>query len=203
VRLGEYAEAAANIEEALQINRDLGFLLGEGYDHLMNGRIKHATGELDGALRDQINALELFRKIGSIYEPSALEGIARTHHARGELDLAAAALTEALALCETGHAPVLDIRVEVRNAVADLEFDTRGPARALPEYQAAAGLAIRGGVPLEHARAMEGMARCEFRLGLAEAALEHLSEAVDLYGRIGAAAYRPAVSYLAEVTSRR
>lgn len=189
-RAGEYAEATESLEEALQINRDLGFPLGEGYDYLILGRISFATGDLYGALRLQTRAITLFREIEAIYEASALDGMARVHHARGDLEQAAQSLDSALALVEGARVTHMELQAEVRNTVAVLKFDTEGPEAALAEHRLAMGLAIEGGVPHEQARALEGIARCESQLGQIQPGLDHLREALDLYKRMGAMEYR-------------
>ena len=203
VRAGEYAEATENLEEALRTNREVGFPLGEGYDYLLFGRISFAVGDLNRASEYLNRALTLFRKIECQYEASALETLARIHHARGELDQAAELIDTALRLFETDRRPPVEIMGEVRITAAALKFDMEGPGSALAEYEAVTDLAIKGGARYEHARALEGVARCELRLGRVQPGIEHLREAVDAYKRIGAVEYGPAASRLASLADSK
>jgi tetratricopeptide (TPR) repeat protein len=199
IRIGDFDAATRRLDEALQINLDLGFPLGEGYDHLLLGRISLAAGDLDHASRRLSSAYALFQNLNCPYEASALESLARVHHARGELDRAGELLERALALFDGGRSGPAHVQAEVRVAAALVKFDVEGPASALAEYEALMEFAVKGGVPYEYARALEGAARCEFELGRDQSGREHLREAVDWFARMGAAEYASAASRLAAV----
>ena len=106
VRAGEYAEATESLEEALRINRELGFPLGEGDDYLLLGRISFAVGDLDRAQDFQSRAVALFRKIKNYYESSALESLARIHHAKGDLDPGGSVDSQGIVVAGIGSQPV-------------------------------------------------------------------------------------------------
>jgi hypothetical protein len=91
--------------------------------------------------------------------------------------------------------------VEVRNSIAAYRSGTEGAEAGLALYCEAAEFADRAEHPLEKARALEGMARCEVRLGLVEAGVEHLRAAVDLYGRMKVVEYGPAAAWLDELAA--
>jgi len=194
---GEYNDAISILMKAMAIHRELGFRMGEGNVYWELGRIRFALGDHAGSLRLHRQALEIFREIKSGYESAALREIARAHHATGDLETAAERARQALSIAVEVSDPMSEL--EVRNFIAVLELDTSGPELALTAFLENLDMAIDIQQPLERARALEGMARCEIRLDRREPGLDRLRQAVDLYERMGVVEYGPAAAYLAEV----
>ena len=195
---GEYDEAVSVLKEAMVIHRELGFRLGEGYVSWLLGLISHEQGNHAEALPLLNQALEILQEIKSGYESLALSGIARVHHATGDPDAATEAARRALSVAMETNDPIVEL--EVRNVIAMLKSDTEGPASALAAFRENVSTAVEIQQPEERALALEGMGRCEIRLGRRESGLEHLRQAVDLYKQMGMSEYGPAAAYLAEAT---
>ena len=194
---GGYGKAVSMLEEALVIHRELGFQLGEGNVYWELGRIRFALGDSAEALRFHQQALDIFEGLNSSMQSIALREIARVHHVAGDQGTAAELARRALSIAV--EASELISELEIRNFIATLESDMDGPEFAVKVFRENADKAVELGHPLERARALEGMARCEIRLDRRESGLDHLRQAVDLYERMGVVEYGPAAAYLAEV----
>ena len=194
---GEYAEAVPLLDEALDIHRELGFRMGEGYVCWQLGVVRSKQGDHAEAMRLLDEAVQIFRDIESGYESMALKEIARVHHATGDPETAARVAEQALSVALGNEDSAAEL--ESRNFIAALESDTKGPEFGLAAFREAVVLADELERPDERAPALEGMGRCEIRLGLRESGLEHLRQALDLYERMGLAERGPVAAYLAEV----
>ncbi|MFE7033139.1 hypothetical protein ACFU9Y_22745, partial [Streptomyces sp. NPDC057621] len=73
------------------------------------------------------------------------------------------------------------------------------PLKALTAFQQAQRLAQQVGNPLTEARALEGAARCQLRLGERRTALFTIRRALSIYREIGAAEAESADAYRAEL----
>ena len=62
---GDYPAAARDLQEALDISRDLGDRGGQADALLFLGRGRLASGDYPGAARDLQEALDIFRDFGS------------------------------------------------------------------------------------------------------------------------------------------
>ncbi|HWG25934.1 AfsR/SARP family transcriptional regulator [Actinospica sp.] len=196
---GELDDATRLFSQALELHVEVGFRMGEGNIYWERGRIEFARGNHDGAMELYFKALDIFLEIRNLYgETLARHELGRAHHARGEFERAKPLLDRALQInVETGFQIG---EAEVRNSIAALRADVDGPEVGLKLYQEAHEVAVRAEHPLERARGLEGMARCEVELGMVEAGVGHLREAVDLYGRMKVVEYRPAAAWLTELT---
>lgn len=195
---GEFDEASQLLDRALTIQLEIGFRLGEGNVYWERGRIAFARGTLEAALELHERALLIFKSVGSIInEAMAWDEIARVQHARGDDAAAWVAVDKARVTHE--QIDYVFGQAEVCNTRAALTADVEGAEAGLAAYTEALGLAERAEHPLERAHAMEGIGRCEVRLGRREAGLERLRAAVELYGRMHAREYGAAAAFLAEV----
>jgi DNA-binding SARP family transcriptional activator len=195
--VGEYADAVRLLNEAVEIHRELGFRLGEGYACWMLGLVGFAQGDHAEAMRSLTAALRIFQEIESGYESMALREIARVHHATGDLETAVRVAREALEAARRSEDPGADL--EARNFVALLTSDAEGPEAGLAAFRETLILADELERSDERALALEGMGRCEIRLGLREPGLEHLRRALDLFGQLDLPDRGPLAAYLAEV----
>ena len=194
---GEYDEAERLLDEALEIQLALGFRFGEGNVYWERGRIAFVRGDHEQAASLHRQALEIFESIGvTLNAAMARHETARVHLARGELHEAEDLLAAALNVYIDMPYPVGE--AEVRNSLAALTADTVGDEAGLAAYAACLELTLRAEHPLEQAHALEGMARCELRLGKRETGLEHLRAAVDLYARMHSAEHAAAAAFLAQ-----
>jgi DNA-binding SARP family transcriptional activator len=198
--IGEYTEAGQLLDEALAIQQEIGFRIGEGNVYWERGRIAVAHGRRHEAMEWFTRSLDIFVGIGArSNEAVAQHEIAKLHQAAGEADLVEPLLIRALGMHKDGGYLVGE--AEVRNSIAAYRAEAEGAEAGLALYRDAAEFADRAEHPLEKARALEGMARCEVRLGRVEAGVEHLRAAVDLYGRMKVVEYGPAAAWLGELTA--
>jgi tetratricopeptide (TPR) repeat protein len=197
--IGEYVQATSLLDEALDLHLQVGFRIGEGNVYWERGRIAFAHGRHEEARGLFTKSLDIFVEIGAAtMEAGSRQELAKLHHATGELAPVEALLDQALRIhVETSYAVG---EAEVRNSIAAYRADVDGPEVGLKLYQEAHEVAVGAEHPLERARGLEGMARCEVELGMVEAGVGHLREAVDLYGRMKVVEYRPAAAWLTELT---
>jgi ATP/maltotriose-dependent transcriptional regulator MalT len=145
-------------------------------------------------------SLDIFVEIGAgTMEALARHELAKLHHAMGGRVPVEPFLDQALRIYIDTSYPVGE--AEVRNSIAAYRADIDGAEVGLELHRKAAELADRAQHPLEKARALEGMARCEVRLGRVAAGVAHLRAAVDLYGRMRVVEYEPAAAWLGELTA--
>jgi tetratricopeptide (TPR) repeat protein len=194
---GEYDEASQFLDRALALQIKIGFRIGEGNVYWERGRIAYARGDLDTSFELYKRALRILEAIGNtLNQAMALDEIARIQHAQGDHADARASLDRARTIYdEMGYGVG---QAEVCNTRAALTADLEGAEAGLAAYIEALGLAERAEHPLERAHALEGIGRCELRLGQREAGLERLRAAVELYGRMHAREYGVAAAFLAE-----
>jgi DNA-binding SARP family transcriptional activator/tetratricopeptide (TPR) repeat protein len=183
---GDYPAVAGLQEQALVIYQDIGNRQGEANVLNALGRVRYVTGDYPAAAGLQERALGIYQDIGSrLGEASALSDLGRVRHGTGDYPAAAGLLARSVALFrEVGDA---QSEAEALNATGALLAVSAGPREALAVYREALQLARQAGSPLEQARALEGVARCTARTDDQAAARARLSEAVEIYERIGAA----------------
>jgi DNA-binding SARP family transcriptional activator len=197
---GEYDTARVMVDSALNIHRELGFPLGEAYSWWMLGRIALARGENSFALKCLDEALGIYRRIRYTgYEVGTMLDIVRVHRGTGDLKAATSTMDQLLDLRQQSSNPTDKVEVQLESAALTAEVE--GPARALGLYRGAVDAAVAAGFRLMLGRALEGLGRCELRVGQGRVGLEHLTRAVDVFRDMGVADYRPAAQYLAEVAS--
>jgi DNA-binding SARP family transcriptional activator/Tfp pilus assembly protein PilF len=198
---GEYDEAERLFNEVLEDHRRTGFRLSEGHVYYELGNIALARGEYGKALELCIKSLDMLAGIDESYgKPIALSQVARVHYAMGNFELAEPLLEQSLRIHR--DAQYLPGEAKAINIIAALKADTGGPEAGLDLYRESIALALRAEDPLEQARALEGMARCEAALGMRESAIEHLEAAVDLYRRMRAAELGPSSQYLTALSAQ-
>jgi tetratricopeptide (TPR) repeat protein len=100
VRTGEFHEAKLLLDEALTICTDLGDRLATALTLRQLGKYRLALGESDAALQDFERSLIHLRAAGVDYPSEALEWIAATHCARGELETAEQIARQGLQLAQ-------------------------------------------------------------------------------------------------------
>ncbi|MFG1792999.1 ATP-binding protein [Nocardia sp. NPDC049149] len=195
---GDYPEAAALLEQALALHRELGNQRGEANGLRALGSVRAEAGDAQTAMALLERALDLHRELGDRRgEADALRALGAVSDRIGDSEIGAQMLERALAL----HREIGNERgeAEARNTIGRLHLGA--PRTALGEFEIALEIAARIHSPLEHARALDGIARCRAALGDATSAVPALEQAVVLYRELGSAEADAASDYLAALTA--
>jgi tetratricopeptide (TPR) repeat protein len=103
---GDYPAAAASLQQALELHRDLGTRFGQAQALNSLGELSSRTSATQQARERHTQALAIACDIGMpLEEARALEGIARSHLQDGTTDEGAAHLRQALAIYQRIGAP--------------------------------------------------------------------------------------------------
>ncbi|MCC3769331.1 tetratricopeptide repeat protein [Streptomyces sp. UNOC14_S4] len=197
---GDYQAAAGLQRRAEALYRECEDRLGVANALEELGRVHCLLGEYRAAEGKFTEALDGYRSIGELFgQASALNGLGSVSRLTGDHGKAARLMEQALAMCRNvGHRSG-EIETLINLGVLLTESD--GPREALPRYQQALQLARQLRVPLQEARALEGVARCTARAGTWNAALTDLRKAVAIYRNLGVVETNAAAAYLAELES--
>jgi tetratricopeptide (TPR) repeat protein len=182
---GEHDESHAVFLRALRIYEELGYETGQNMVLAYLGPARIEAGDLESAIgylergfavvaaegAHLYTRLELMRELGfARYMSGDDEGVTLIHDAleayRGPVD------------DEQGMAATL-------NRLGAVALHRGEPAAALDHYGEAEQLARRVGMLIDHAHALDGLARGHEQLGDTAAAAENLRTAMELYRRMG------------------
>jgi tetratricopeptide (TPR) repeat protein/transcriptional regulator with XRE-family HTH domain len=183
---GDYLPAAAHLRQALELYRRLGYRVGEANVLIDLGAAQVATGAHTAAIADLNRALELHERLGDrLGTANAMHQLGAALHASGAYRQAAASQEQALELYRdlgdrAGEAETLIALGNVALALND-------PAAAGPSFELARSIAADIASPLLQARALEGEGRCHRQDGRLAESRAALSQAVQIYQRIGSA----------------
>jgi len=185
-RTGERQAAARDLERALKLQRDLGNRLGQANALTLLGNVRHSAGDHTSAISDLKQALRLHRDAGSSPGQAAtlaLLGSALT--AAGDYQAAHDDLHEAISIVrdlgdQHGEAASLTFLARLHFTQADITT-----ARLL--YQQALDLTRQISSPWDEAHALAGLGRCAQADGGIEHAISLLTQAYQIFHRIGAA----------------
>jgi tetratricopeptide (TPR) repeat protein/transcriptional regulator with XRE-family HTH domain len=175
--MGDWAAADGNLVTALDLYQKLGSRPGE-LDMLTNlGALHRMTGDYGAAAANFAEAIEGYRDLKDPFgEADALSGLGVVQQRTGD-PAAAASLTRAVHLAhDTGERTV---ESEALNNLGDLYI---GAAR--DAYAHARDIAVDIGVPLEEARALEGIGRLLILSGQRAAGIAMLEQSLAIYQRI-------------------
>jgi tetratricopeptide (TPR) repeat protein/transcriptional regulator with XRE-family HTH domain len=180
---GMLVPATANLDLALKMFRTLGNQYGAANTLNYLGAALRLTGDYRAATASQEESLKLFRAQGNqLGEANALKEIGILQQLTGDIQAAAASHARALELCQgvNDHGG----EAECHNKIGDLLLAS-DPIRARDSYERA--LLICRGItaPLEEARALEGLGRCDLRDGQPSQATDRLRQALSIYRRLG------------------
>jgi tetratricopeptide (TPR) repeat protein/transcriptional regulator with XRE-family HTH domain len=181
---GNSPAAQASLTRALELYSDLGSQLGQASALTELGAVRFAAGENDAAAAVQQQALDLYRRLGDrLGEAHALTSLGIVQCHTGHHQAAEASHTRALQLYRD-----LDDRsgeAEALNNIADMIRDTATATKARPYYEQALAIATNIAAQREQARALEGLGLCHVLEGNRSEGRKILSQALDLYQRIG------------------
>ncbi|HEV2636557.1 MAG TPA: BTAD domain-containing putative transcriptional regulator [Actinocrinis sp.] len=188
-------EQATSLLHMLGDNQIWAYVLGD------LSRVLLVMGDPAAAADRATSALGLFQRRNDRHgEANALQDLGRARHAAGEHRAAQDLLRRSLAAFqEVGDRQG---EAEVGNSLGALAADTAGPDQALVHFRQALELARAVRSPLDEARALDGIARCDDRLGKHPSAVAHLDQALAVYRRIGAAEAEAAAAQLADWQAR-
>lgn len=181
---GDYPKAEENLEQALDLHRTLGNRLGEANVLQILGAIRRDTADYAGAATLFDHALELFDRLGEPQgKATTLTNLGILRSSTGMHAQAAALFTKALEICRAignrGNEGWALNQYAAVLAHTDVE-------QALPVYRDALQVNQEVNQPQDAAVALEGIANCLLRQGQTDAATTHLTQALEIYHRLGA-----------------
>ena len=182
---GKYVAATASLQQALRLSRALGDRLGEANALNELGTVQHLTGDITAATASHRKAHELYRTLGDrLGEANALTSLGTVQRTTGKYAAAHASQQRALELYRTLGAR--DGAAEALNGMGELALAQASAtaANALYWYEQALAIARDVDVPLEAARALEGIGQCQLRNGHPNQAGPNLREALAIYQRL-------------------
>ncbi len=184
ILMGMPTAATANLTQALEVFRRPSNQYGEATALNFLGLALRLAGDYPAATASQNEALKLFSIQGSqAGESNALREIGILQQLAGDTRAAAASQTQALRLCRSLNDQAGE--AECHNNMGDLLL-TSDPSHARDSYENA--LLICRGItaPLEEARALEGIGRCDLYDGNPDLANAQLRKALTIYRQLGA-----------------
>jgi tetratricopeptide (TPR) repeat protein/DNA-binding XRE family transcriptional regulator len=182
---GMYEEAAADLERALDLYRELGDRLGQANALVDLAGVQQATGGYAAAISGLTSALDLYKELDDrLGRANVLHQLGVVQHATGDNDKADESQRAALELYRQLRDRTGETDSLVQLAEVALEAGRASDARAF--FELARTIAIETFSPLRQARALDGIGRCEVLAGRADAGRAALSQALEIYRRIGA-----------------
>jgi class 3 adenylate cyclase/tetratricopeptide (TPR) repeat protein len=180
---GDYRSAIASYERALSLFRDVGSRYDEADALCELGAARRLTGDYAAAAADERQALDLFRRLGDRLGGAwALDELGMVQQLTGDYPAAAASLAEAIDVFrDLGSQQCLAVAL---NDLGELSLRTSAIRQAREHHHEALAIARGFGVPLQEARALEGIGRTFLGQDGAEAAA-HLRRAFAIYQQIG------------------
>lgn len=184
--VGNTTKAASEHAEALDIFRSVGGDSGAAFALVGLGSVRRLTGDICEAVSIQRQALDIYRTASiRVGEADALNELGAAVGESGDFVAAEEFFAQACAVyTELGHSLGL---AETRNNMGILLRRSGNPRKGHEEHKVALLLASEVHSSLEKARALDGLASCEFELDQAVDAASHLREADSIYQEIGAA----------------
>lgn len=175
--------AARSLKAALKTHRDVGNKLGEATALNYLGIAQRRSGDPASAVASQKRSAGLYRASGSaLGEANALLELARSQHQLSG-DLAQALATTERAIQLFSDDPLS--QVEANNNIGDFYLASGNADAARDSYQQALSLIGNESVPLDRARALEGIARTYPPSERPPEATKQLREALSLYQQLG------------------
>jgi len=182
---GDYPAATASLTQALQLSRDLGETRGQAWALHHLGVVQQLTGDSSAATASLTQALQLFRDLGDRQGQAwALNHLGVVQQLTGDHPAATTSLTQALQLSRDlgdryGHA---DASINL----GELLFLSSAYREARGYLAQALSIARDINLPVEEARALEGIGRCHIQEGNPGQGAADLRRALEIYQRIGA-----------------
>ncbi|MFI0425157.1 tetratricopeptide repeat protein [Spongiactinospora sp. 9N601] len=181
---GDYDLAAESHVRALHLSIETGDRYGEACALTHLGLVHQYRGEHDTAVDHHTRALHLFTELGNAgAQGMALSHLGRAHRKRGDYVQAEACLTRALHLyTEIRNSSGL---AEVHNDLGELLALSATTLQAYSHFRQALDIARSIGLPLEEARALEGIGRCHLQEAPPGDGVALLRQALSIYCRLG------------------
>jgi DNA-binding SARP family transcriptional activator/tetratricopeptide (TPR) repeat protein len=183
---GDYSDAAEVLEESLSISRDLGDRLGQAGALRFLGVVRRLTGDYRGAAEVLEESLSISRDLGNrTGQAGALMHLAVVRRLTEDYGAAAEALDESLDI----YRDIGDrgAEAEVLNEAGTLYRLRNDPGRAKECHRQALDVSREIASPWDEAHALAGLGRCALAYGRTDEAAAALSQARDIFQRIGAA----------------
>jgi tetratricopeptide (TPR) repeat protein len=198
-RCGLYAEAAEILRQAIAIYSEIGNRYGKSEALNNLGIVRRHEGDLAAAADLHHQALAICIDTGDgRRRANVLNNLGSVAWRAADPSEASNLLQEVLTI----NRNIGSVRgeAEVLNETGYFLVHSGRPLEALSTFIAAHRLARRIQSQIEQATALEGAARCWAALGDINAAVTRLTEAVQIYLRLGVPEANPAESYLATLT---
>jgi class 3 adenylate cyclase/tetratricopeptide (TPR) repeat protein len=193
---GDYHSAIASYQRALPLFRTVGSPFDEADALCELGAARRLTGGYAAAAADERQALDLFRRLGDrLGQAWALNELGLAQQMTGDYAAAAANVAEAIDVFrDLGSQQCLATGL---NDLGEMSLRTSAIRQAREHHHEALGIARASGVPLQEARALEGIGRTFLGQDAAEAAA-HLRQALVIYEQIGVPGAQRVLDVLSE-----
>jgi tetratricopeptide (TPR) repeat protein len=180
---GDFAGAAGDLQQALQLFGELGGQVGQAEALTRLGAVKRLTGDYRGAAHDLEQALQLFRQLGEqVGQASALGLLGQVRLSLGDFPGAARDLKEAIDLSRRIGARGNEAWAMNHYAAVFIGSGDFTRARAL--YQGALHLARQTCQLDDEALALEGIGECYLRTADTQSGIAYLKQALDIFRRL-------------------
>jgi tetratricopeptide (TPR) repeat protein len=181
---GQAADAVTRLERAVAMHREVGNRVGEATALNYLGVAQRLTGNPAAAVASEHGSAALYRAAGLPFgEANALLELGRAQYQlTAGLAEALDATEQALRIFRELDDPVS--QAEGRNNIGDFRLAAGDPDGARESYGQALALLADVSVPLERARALEGIARSYPPSARPAAATTQLRQALDIYRRL-------------------
>jgi tetratricopeptide (TPR) repeat protein len=197
---GDYSAAAETLVGALALVRDIGSRLGEANALTRLGTVHTLTGDLPSATASLIEALTIYRSLElRVGQANVLVRLGDVRCLSGDHQSGSSLMAQALAI----YRDVGDRlnAASTLNCAGARVLDHSRHDEAVVHHLEALRLAREIHSPLEEARALEGIGRCQLRALDIQIGAAHLHQALVIYQCIGAAETQRVAETLAEVTA--
>ncbi|WP_407567197.1 ATP-binding protein [Polymorphospora sp. A560] len=181
---GDYAAAATNSQQALDISQQFGDPHGQADALNALARVQQATGDYAGAATNSQQALDISQRLGQRHgQADALETLAHVLRATGDYAAAATNAQQALDLHQQLGNP--HGQADALNALARVQHATGDYAAAATNAQQALDLHQQLGNPHGQAITLNTLARIQHATGNYAAAATTAQQALDISQQLG------------------
>jgi tetratricopeptide (TPR) repeat protein/transcriptional regulator with XRE-family HTH domain len=187
---GDLESALVSVREALELNRDTGDRVMHAYALGELAAVQRLSGDGSAAAASISEAsqewADMWADIGRLGgQARALNELGQLQAQTGDYQAAAQAYRRALQLFADGGVQAWE-RSEVIINLGEVESETGATTQAREHFNQALALARRHTMPLEEARALEGLGRSHLHDHNRSDAVTFLRQALAIYQRIGA-----------------
>jgi tetratricopeptide (TPR) repeat protein len=181
--MGDYKAATESLSRSLEIYRGLADRRGEANALTALDAVQQVMGDYRAATGSLARALELYRDLGDpLGEANALSNLGAVQQVMGDYRAAETSFTRSLELYRDLHNGLGE--VQVLNNLGELSLVSAHPWEARTWHEEALMIATSIPLPLEEARALEGLGN-HYQSIRPEESITLWLKALEIYQRIG------------------